>query len=1580
MGKENIKQRIFAELDKKHKNNTLLRKFARSFYSYIPLDYDDSYNVEEFVDVAIKSFGCFESRVLGKHQIYTVNEVVSEDGNEGYTFIWVVNDDMPFIVDSITELLNREKCHVRKFINALVSVKRDKNCKVIDIINENSKPDESVVYIKLDLIKDASALNSLLAELSNVLLQVRAVVGDWKPILAELEQAIDWCSSEKDESCKFLAWLSNDNFTFTGYREHVLSGTTKRPIINYDHKKDLGIFKFNDQGLNDDIVDDIFAASDFFGSSEIVMLGKTKTMSIVHRYTSLDCVCVLERRDQKTLIIKVFLGIFASRLDYQSVTDIPLIRNKVIAVVNRAGFSKSSFLGKELFSIVETLPKDELFLFTEKDLFQTSMKVLSCLNDPRLLVFARTTCCKNFLNLLVFFPKSRVSSDIVDKISSVIKEFVPGKIIDQTLKISSMALAYVYITVSVEDNTNLNFDINNVEKRLDNVTSLWNEKMDFYIEQKFSKASLNNLLGLYSKAFPANYQSNFTAEDAVNDIVYLESFTENNNVIFNLYQKSKAEKNQFNLKIYSSGSKIELFKIMPILENLGFRSLEESTFILDVSKYGRSVFIQDFTLLVQSQKLFKLGDIKHNIEDAIAGIYKDKLKNDVINGLVLAAGLNLRRVFMLSAYCKYMMQINFPYSQDYIHSVLVKHPAIASHLVELFYAMFDSENRSLSDEVKRLKAKIRASLDKILDSAEDKVIRKLWDLIDNTLRTNYFQFDVDDHPKQYLSIKLNSSKIEDLPQPRPFVEIFVYSSRMEGIHLRGGKVARGGIRWSDRREDYRTEVLGLMKAQMTKNSIIVPVGSKGSFFVKNTSEFSSRDEYLSEGIECYKILLRGMLDITDNIINRHVVHPKDVVCLDGDDPYLVVAADKGTATFSDIANQVSREYNFWLGDAFASGGSVGYDHKKMGITARGAWISVKEHAQAIGLDLDKNVFTVVGIGDMSGDVFGNGMLLSKNIKLVAAFNHLHIFIDPNPDPLRSFLERKRLFELPRSNWSDYSSKVISSGGGVFERSSKVIELSSQIKELLDIESDTIDPDSLIRKILTAKVDLLWNGGIGTYVKAESETNEQIGNKSNDSLRVNGKDLRCKIVGEGGNLGFTQLSRIEYEFNGGKINTDAIDNSAGVDCSDHEVNIKIALSPSVSSGKMSLKLRDKLLAEMTEEVASLVLQDNKIQNQSLSISSSHGVKMFESYVRLMHQLEKDKLLDRKIEFLPNDEVVASRISSHLGFTRPELSVLMAYSKNVIDKDLIKSKLPDDEFFTKYLISYFPVKMQKECLKEILDHQLRREIISTTVANKLVNHLGSYFFHAAQEYTGLSSCDIARAFCIVWEIFELEMLWNEVDRMDTSIKTELFYNIQSFTQSCIYWFLRYKPQTLNIEKSIQEFGTETKLLMKNTEKFLTGAIKERFYKKCNYFSENNVPIVFAKRLASLETLYSAMDIILVLAKHSTSSTKISEVYFAIGDRFNLDWLKSVADQLPANTYWNRMLIKTIKDDIYDQQRRLTSQVIKSSENINKSLSEWVKANEKRVGIFDQFINSIKSDAEFDANKLVVVNKQIETLTTK
>lgn len=1548
------------------KKDPLLLSFVESFYHYLPLDYNVNYTPDDLIRIAIECYESYHSRIHQQHHITFEN--ITTSANKHYTLIKIINDDMPFLVDSVTELLLSKKCKIRQVINALIYAQRDNNGKLVNI-TPNHKPNESFLFIKLDPIKDEAIITTLKLALDQALSQVRVAVADWQNMLTQLNQSIS--IMDNDESKNFLTWLAQDNFTFTGSAVYNITGSK----AELETSNNLGIFKINEE-LDKDIIEDVLIPNHYFISGQQLLIGKIKTLSQVHKYTNLDYVCILSKGQNNQAKLLVFVGIFTSKLDYQTVVSIPLVREKVNAIIARAGFERTSFLGKELFSIIETLPRDELLQIAENNLYDISMRVLATLNNPQLLFFAQATQCKNFLNVMIFFPKSRLTSDLADKICGVIKDEIPGKIIHQALKMSSIAIAYAYLTIKVDDNTTLNLDCEMIQRKLDQATILWNEKLQYYIEQKFGSENLSSMLGYYNKSFPTNYQLRYNLSDAVSDIEHIEQLNDHRRVVFNLARDCTTGSELLSLKTYNLGNKIELSKIMPIIDNLGFKCIEENSFVINVTKLSELVYLQDCSLSLDSAQPFSIDAIKENMQEAILAIFQGKLKNDPLNKLIAVAGLTWRKVFLLSAYTKYILQMKFPYEQNYIRSVLVKHANTSKLLVDLFFAMF-STNKALHSQRENLIEKIKGELEKILDSAEDRVLRTMFDLIQNTLRTNFFQPDSEGNDKEYISFKLNSAVISGLPKPRPHVEIFVYSARMEGIHLRGGKVARGGIRWSDRSEDYRTEILGLMKAQMSKNSIIVPVGSKGGFLVKNTS--SNREEYLREGIECYKTLLRGMLDITDNIVDGKVVKPVNVECLDEHDPYLVVAADKGTATFSDIANQISQQYNFWLGDAFASGGSDGYDHKKMGITAKGAWISVLEHFKALGINCNQDVFTAVGIGDMSGDVFGNGMLLSDNMKLVAAFNHLHIFIDPNPDPKASFAERKRLFELPRSNWTDYNSSLISAGGGVFERSAKTIKLSAEIQTLLDISENEVDPDTLIRKILTAKVDLLWNGGIGTYVKAETESHEEIGNKTNDTLRVNGKELRCRVVAEGGNLGFTQLARIEYEFNGGKINTDALDNSAGVDCSDHEVNIKIALTQALRSGKLSLENRNSLLASMTDEVAQLVLYDNKIQNQSISISSNHKEKMFESYVRLLHDLEDAGVLDRKVEYLPSDDKIAERIKNGQGFTRPELAVLMAYSKNAIFKELVHTKLADDEYFEKYLVAYFPQAMQKDFLEEILQHRLRDEIIITAIANKLVNYLGSYFYHIARQYTGLGGADIARAFCIVVEIFDLDNMWKNVESSELCNKTELFSIIQNFAQSAIYWFLRNKPQLNHIAKIIAEYQNEAKLLMNSLGSKVAGDTKTRYDAKYQACIACELDADMAKHFAGLQILYSVMDITIVAKKYEAPLEEVAQIYFAIGQRFGLDWLRYSAESLPASSYWQRMLIYTIKDEVYDLQRRLTAQIVKFAErNEGKHVEDWIAVNSKKVEVFDDFLNSIKQISDLDASKLVVAAKQIERLT--
>lgn len=1568
----NIKRKI---LDKssKFKGNKIFKGFIESFYSYIPIDDKKFYDVDEFTQIATFIYKELSEKPLKNHHI-KIQEL--ETTSEGVSvIIAIINEDMPFIVDSLTEFFNKRKYKVKHMINALLCVDRDSKGKIKNIneIDEKNIPNESAIYIKVSLLKEKDYIENLRIKLDEILSYVRVAYDDWQPMLKKLDEANAWFfdSNINSENKEFLKWLRSENFTFIGYREYkFLAGSKKVEAVR---KESLGVIKLESSDFHAGIVGDVFAANDFSVGKENVIIGKTREISLVHRRTNLDYICVVKTgKKNKPVKARVFFGLFATRLDYQSVNQIPMIRNKVDVVVKKAGFHERSFNQKELFSIIETLPRDELFQLSEDELFLMTMMIISSLNNPRVLFFARENRCKLFVNLLVFFPKSRVTSDIVERVQSVISQNIKGRFIHSTLRFSIMGLAYLHIAMRVSDNRKMRADIYKIEQKLDEITRRWDENLDVFIERKFGIEHTSNLLNIYKKAFPANYKLKFSVQDAVDDIEYVNQALVETKPLFNLCKKSDVNSKNFNLKTYNIESKVDLHQVMPIIENMGFSTIEENVFKISTAVSPHPVIIQDFSLVVDSK--YDLSDIKENIQEVIEAVFQGKIRNNLINNLALKAGLTWREIFLLDAYCRYMLQIKFIYSQAFIKTTLVKNANITNLLIQLFCSRFNpaANNKENAEQIER---KIRNALLRVSNSSEDKVVQKFLELIKNTLRTNYFQIDNNGEFKDYISFKLDSKNITEMPLPKAHVEIFVYSVKMEGIHLRGGKISRGGLRWSDRVEDYRTEVLGLMKAQMTKNSIIVPDGAKGGFFVKNAEELKTKDEFFSAGIECYKTFLRGMLDITDNIVLGEIKKPKDIICFDDDDPYLVVAADKGTATFSDTANSVASEYDFWLGDAFASGGAFGYDHKKMGITARGAWVSVREHFSKLGIDEQKDEFTAVGIGDMSGDVFGNGMLLSKSMKLVAAFNHIHIFVDPNPDPKISYKERSRLFKLDGSNWSDYKQELISRGGGVFERSAKSIKLSNEIKKLLRLKQEFIDPDHLIRAILTADVDLLWNGGIGTYVKAERETNEEIGNKSNDSVRVNAKDLKCKVVGEGGNLGFTQLGRIEFAFEGGLINADFIDNSAGVNCSDHEVNIKIALGAAVVDKKITKDERDKILASMKNEVADLVLYYDTSQNQSISISINNSVTHFEFYTKLIGILNDKVDLDSALEYLPLKSEISRRHQEKLGLSRPEIAVLTAYSKRSVYESLISSSLPGDKYYEKFLIDYFPTRMRRSFKNYITNHQLKGEIISAVVSNNIIDHAGPYFFHSAQDYTGLNGCDIARSYSIVWVVFELEKLWKAIETVEQySIKIELFCEVRMFLQRAMFWFLRNKSQPLKVSQIIYKFqGNINKLFNKATMLFV-GATKEEYENKHHHFVGQNVPEEISSKVSCLSLMYSAMDIVEVSNKTGLPVIDVGKIYFELGEKLHYNWLHTKSDQLSQDGYWERMLIKALKDDIYDQQREVTLKIAKMQEsNIKEKITKWMEKNKKEVAVFSEFINSIQCLEDIDSAKLIVATKQ-------
>ncbi|MEI7669285.1 MAG: NAD-glutamate dehydrogenase domain-containing protein, partial [Pseudomonadota bacterium] len=915
--------------------------------------------------------------------------------------------------------------------------------------------------------------------------------------------------------------------------------------------------------------------------------------------------------------------------------------------------------------------------------------------------------------------------------------------------------------------------------------------------------------------------------------------------------------------------------------------------------------------------------------------------------------------------------VNFPYSVSAIAKTLVENAEITKILLELFDARFNPAASKANDKII---AKIETKFSDVTNINDDKILRRLLNVIMASLRSNYYQLDKEGKLKSYISIKFDSAKVPELPLPRPFAEIFVYSARVEGIHLRGGKVARGGLRWSDRRDDFRTEVLGLMKAQMVKNSVIVPVGSKGGFVLKQAP--TARDALMEEGIACYKTFLSGLLDLTDNIVNGKIVAPANIVRHDADDPYLVVAADKGTATFSDYANSVSEQYGFWLGDAFASGGSVGYDHKKMAITARGAFVSVARHFREMNIDIYSQDFTVVGIGDMAGDVFGNGMLLSKHIRLIAAFNHQHIFLDPNPDAKTSYIERERLFNLPRSSWRDYNTSLISQGGGIYDRSSKSISLSPEIRQVFGITAASLSPDELIKSLLTASVDLLWNGGIGTYVKAEDETHEQVGDRANNALRINGKQLKCKVVGEGGNLGFTQKGRIEYATIGGRINTDAIDNSAGVDCSDHEVNIKIGLGGLLASGKLAKEQRDILLASMTNEVANLVLSDNILQSQAITIEEMNAAKILEEHIRLINNFERINVLDRSVEFLPNDRQLLERKNAGKGLARPEIAVLLAYSKMILYPELLKSSLPDEPYFNKYLEDYFPTALKHDFKTEIAQHQLKREIIATVVTNDIVNHTGVTLIHALAEDTGQNIADVARAYIVASQSFNLSALWNKIEAQDgkisVAIQIELFQEIIEFARHITLWFLRNQQNNTDITKIIAEFSNGVKTYSDCYKSIISEEISASLKERSEYLLANNVPAEITDGILALSVLFSTPDLVRVANDSGRSIAEVGEFYFSVGSLLSLDWLRSHATKINTTSHWDAIALASIISNIYEEQRRLTSAVLNAG-----SINNWQSANNIEIERFGAFIRDLKMSDNFSLTKLVIAEKKIKEL---
>lgn len=1515
------------------------------------------------------------------------------------TVLQTMNTDMPFLLDSIAAEVARQGFEALLVFHPVIQVVRDEQGRVSAIGEEHGATQgESFIHFELSALPDHIPEEDLEKDVSKVLEAIRAVVADWQTCLVKLEEsrhsleeAGQHHREDIEEVKRFLEWLQGEHFIFLGTVDYRFRDCDGNDCLQVVEDSETGIFRLPDFELKPQGLQALPPeAIAFIHKPTLVDITKSTHKSVVHRPVHMDYID-LKQFDESGEVIgeRRFLGLFTSLVYYQSAMRIPLVRRKIEWVIENAGFSEGGHNSKTLRTIMEFFPRDELFQTDKEQLLETAIGILELEERPQVGVFVRRDAFERFVSCLVFVPRENFSTTTRETIQQLLEQSFSGTSVAYYTQMTDSPLVRLHVIIRTQPGSIPDVDLENLQRIIAKQVMFWEDDFHQELMHHYGEKHAERMFRFYRHAFPKTYSSTYKPVVAVRDVAQIDQALRTNMLGLGMYP-DQGGSSEFHLKIYNPNKQIPLSDIVPMLENLGVRILDETPFYV-VPKHASGVWIRDFRLEPVGGYKPELHEVRERFETALARVWDGELESDAFNRLVLLAGLHWYEAMMLRAYAKYLRQARFTYSPETIAAALARHPSCARLLTDLFLLRFDPNFSGSDDERKKAQDQISGYLDQQLQEIDnlddDIIIRRYRAVMMATMRTNYFLRDENGDRPDYLSFKIASQKVPELPQPRPFREIYVYSPRLEAVHLRGNKVARGGLRWSDRREDFRTEILGLMKAQMVKNAVIVPEGSKGGFVLKRPPVEGGREALVQEAIACYRMFLSGMLDITDNIVKGEIVPPEQVVRHDADDPYLVVAADKGTASFSDIANDVSESYGFWLGDAFASGGSYGYDHKEMGITARGAWVSVVRHFQEMGLDPDKDDFTVTGIGDMSGDVFGNGMLLSRHIKMIAAFDHRHIFIDPNPDPERSFKERERLFALERSSWADYDASCISKGGGVYPRTAKSISLSAEACKALGLENakGNMQPSEVIRAILKAPVDLLWNGGIGTYAKAESESQEQVGDPANDALRVNGRELRCKMVGEGGNLGLTQLGRIEYAEHGGRINTDAIDNSAGVDCSDHEVNIKIAFKQAIEDGSLKLEKRNALLEEMEEEMAHLVLRDNRLQTQAISIAQYRGVDTLDAHVRLMRRLEREGMLDRKLEFLPGEDRLEQLRNEKRGLTRPEIAVLLAYSKLALYRDMVDSHLPELDYFKHDLKYYFPEAMREPFSEAIENHPLRREIVATAITNSMVNRVGSSFFNQMNEETGMPTCDIARAYAITRDVFRLRRIWQEIEDLDGKVMAEaqlrLFVDINHFVRRATLWFLRNKPQPLDIEKIAAEYMPAVEELRGHLEEILDEETAASFTQRREQYIEAGIPEALAQQVAAMERLTGALDIVHVAKAHTERPLLVAgRVYFALGGRFRLNWLREQASRLTIRSHWERLGMSSILQDLSDEQRRLTEEVIEAScsdDLCTDAVAAWAEKNAKPLSRYDQFIEDLLTNDVLDFAMLNVALRRVESV---
>jgi glutamate dehydrogenase len=1513
------------------------------------------------------------------------------------TVVEVVTDDMPFLVDSLAMVLDDAGLPIQIMVHPVLHVTRDGRGRVLRLEDQPGKDTvaESWQHVAVPRIGDEARIEALRRRILGTFEDVRLAVQDWPAmrdraveVAREITAGVPGVRRQEEvEACEFLEWLADNHFTFLGYREYELERGRSVDRLVPVPRSGLGLLRSGNgrpQPTATELTGELRRKA---REVALLIVTKANSVSTVHRSTYLDYVGV-KTFDRRGNVVgeRRFIGLFTSSTYSTSPREIPLLRHKVQRVVDTFGISATSHDGKAIMHVLETFPRDELFQGSVPELVRTVRGIVNLYERRRVRVFLRRDPYHRFFSCMLYVPRDRYNTQVRERIERILIEEFDGVDLESQIQMSESALARLHMLVRTDPAREVSADVGRIEARITEALRTWADQLREELALQLPAAEADSLTAQFLNAFPGAYQEDVRPHDAIRDLQELAALQDVPGALGMELRPGDAARGTLHLRLYRRGDPVAMSDMLPLLENFDLRILNERPYRVAAAN-GARLWIQDLEVKHAGGRTLDPEQVGRRFEEAFFAVRNGHAESDGFNRLVLAAGLDWRQALVLRAVCRYLLQTGIAFSQKYMEEVLARNPDLASRLVWTFESRFDPDLKPSvrASQVAAFAEEVAEALDQVTSPDDDRILRAFRAVIMATLRTNHYQRGGSGEPKPYLSFKLDPKKLPDLPKPRPMFEIWVYSPRVEGVHLRMGKVARGGLRWSDRREDFRTEILGLMKAQNVKNTLIVPVGAKGGFVPKQLPAGATREEVQREGTECYRWFIRGLLDLTDNVRGDEVLPPARTVRYDPDDPYLVVAADKGTATFSDTANALAAEYGFWLGDAFASGGSAGYDHKKMGITAKGAWECVRRHFRELGVDTQSHDFTVAGVGDMAGDVFGNGMLLSKHIRLVAAFNHQHVFIDPEPDPARSYTERKRLFDLPRSAWTDYDTKLISKGGGVFARNAKEIALSTQARALLGIETPKATPAEIIRAILKLPVDLLWNGGIGTYVKASWEANSAVGDRSNDAVRIDGRDLRCRVVGEGGNLGFSQLGRIEYSLRGGRINTDFVDNSGGVDCSDHEVNIKILLKTVQERTALTTAQRNQLLAQMTDDVARLVLRDNYLQSQAISLMQAKAPERLGEHAHFIRSLERDGMLDRALEFLPTADDIEDRRRAGQGLMRPELAIMVSYAKIALSTQLSQSDVPEDPYLSLELHRYFPERLAKKYGDLLGSHRLRREIIVTATTNSIVNRMGPTFVARTQQDTGADAATVARAYSIARESFEVRELWSAVEALDNRIASAVQYRMLHDTVGLIrqatYWLIQRHRATLGIEQQVARLRPGVRELARAPLQWLQGADRAAFELRAGELAKAGVPPDLTRRIAGCDALHSAPDIVELAESRRITVEAAARAYFGIGSHFGLDWLRSRIEDLDTEGHWHAVARGSLREALFEVHRTLAQGVLQGTRESDpgKAVEKWLERHKVAAEHARAVINDIRAQTtDVDFASLSVALQSVRRVT--